>query len=114
MNVHNPAGRPMEYKHRLIFSSSVEGEIYERFKEVCWRERKQMNVLFQEFMEKYIKEHSQGNPQYEIGQWVENPDFRAVPAFREPLKNWTRYINTETSYQDARDDYEKAFWIYKQ
>ena len=108
------AGRPKLYKNRTNFTSSVEYELYERFKEICWKERKPINALVQDFMEKYIKEHGNGNPMYELTKWVENPEFRATPAFRESEENWLRYINTETSYREARADYEKAFWIYRQ
>jgi len=48
-------GRPNKYTSRIVYTSSIEKELYERFKEVAWRERKPMNILIQEFMKDYLK-----------------------------------------------------------
>ncbi len=85
-------GRPSKYTSRIVYTSSIEKELYERFKEVAWRERKPMNVLIQEFMKKYIKEHGEGNPLYQIDKWIENPELIATPAFFEDIEKWKAYV----------------------
>ena len=82
-------GRPKEYKVRSIFTTSLEGELINKFREVCEREKKPMNEIVARFMESYIKAHGDGNPIYSLTKWVEDPFLKAFPTpWGDDVENW--------------------------
>ena len=63
---------------------------YEEFKKICQRESIGVGDKINEFIEDYVKVHSNGNPQYTIQQF-QDPDFLAYPAFaqsHQKLSEW--------------------------
>jgi hypothetical protein len=104
--VEKMAGRPPEYKNRTIFTTSVELEIYEKFKEIARREGKPVNRLLQELMLDYIKNHGEGNPNFKLEKWVENPRFVALPTLGEAF-------TFEKAVKMAKEDFSTWCEIYR-
>ena len=69
-------GRPKDYKNRVMFTTTMEAELLERFKAISIRDRKNMNEIMQEMITKYLKIHENGNEQYTL----DDPTM-AYPAF---------------------------------
>jgi hypothetical protein len=95
----NGRGRPEEYKARVIFTTSCECDLLDKFQELARREGKAMNQVLQSLMENYVKIHGSGNPSFEITKWVEQPEFTVDPALRETDDKWDRYI-TQSSEKE--------------
>ena len=63
------------------FSYSAEKQLaVEEFDKIAKRENKSFSELLVELMEDYAKKHSEGNPSFQLTQWVEKPDFKPWPA----------------------------------
>lgn len=56
------------------------------------KERKEMSEIVEQLLERYRKEHGDGNPNYQVTQWVEQEDFRVTPAFARTSKDWMLYL----------------------
>src|SRR3990167_2682636 len=57
-------GRPTKYKTKVIFTTSFEGDLLERFKDVASREQRYVNDLLMDLMADYLKKHEASqNPQ---------------------------------------------------
>lgn len=80
-------GRPKEYKNRSIFTTTMESETLERLKKVSHRDGKNVNNIFQEFAETYLKIHEDGNEQYTLDDPV-----MAYPAFGRPYSVIEKYF----------------------
>lgn len=63
----------------------------EAFKDIARRERKKIKQLHKEIVEKYIKEHGDGNPVYTL-EHFNDVNFLATPAFHRPLSAWHSYL----------------------
>lgn len=86
-------GRPTKYeggaKHVTL---SVDGEILGQFQKIMLREGGSTSAGFTDYMVNYIKAHGSGNPSYEITQWVNDKDFRAVPTILAGDDTWDKYL----------------------
>ena len=80
------SGRPKDYKNRTMFTTTMEAELLERFKKICIRDRKNMNEILQEQIEKYLKIHEDGNEQYTLDDPI-----KATPAFFRDYPVWEKY-----------------------
>ena len=49
-----------------------------------------------------IKNHTTGNDQFKIDQWVDNYDMKAVPAFNSMKKTWQNYAKN-TNYTNFKE-----------
>lgn len=58
---------------------------HKKFKEICAREGVAMGDKIDEFMQKYIEVHGEGNPIYSLDKYAD-PDFKMTPAFFESLQ----------------------------
>ena len=70
-------------------------ESYEKFAELCRKERVKIGAKLNEFIEQYIKEHGDGNTQFTIDQF-EDPGFMACPAFYRNGDDWKQYMKKQT------------------
>ena len=75
---------------------------YDAFKLICARERIYVGDKINEMIRAYIKNHGEGNPNYELDQWTDNPQMLAIPAVMRTLPEWQEYINglSEKDYRD--------------
>ena len=87
-------GRPKKYSNRTTITTTTELELYKQFQEICRREGVSIADKLNGFMEDYIKVHGSGNPQFNLEPFIENPKFRADPAFRADKQQWVKYIHS--------------------
>jgi len=80
-------GRPKDYKNRVMFTTTMESELLQRFKDISLRDRKNMNEIIQELIEKYLQVHESGNDQYTL----DHPTM-AYPAFGQDYALLEKYF----------------------
>ncbi len=78
------------------FSYKTDKEpIIQKINELADKEGKKISELIVNILEEYVKKHADGNPQYQIDQFVD-PDFIACPAFYRDGRTWENYISKAT------------------
>ncbi len=70
----------------------TDSEKWDKFKALCAKEGIKLGEKLNEFIDKELKEHGDGNPAYTIDQFVENPSMKAVPAFFRTPEDWEKYL----------------------
>jgi len=68
-----------------VYLSKEDLETYEKFKKIARREEKPASELVKDLMRKYVKRHGEGNPNFEIGNWITDSQFKAFPTMGEVL-----------------------------
>lgn len=91
-------GRPKDYKNRVMFTTTMESELLERFKAISLRDRKNMNEIMQELITKYLKVHEDGNEQYTL----DDPTV-AYPAFGRDYTVLEKYFMNHVTDKDFND-----------
>jgi len=81
--------------NKKIKSWESDEDLYLEFKALCIKERAQVGDKINEFIEKYVKEHKDGNPQFTLEQF-EDTNFIACPAFYRDGQAWQNYMNQAT------------------
>ena len=84
----------------------VDDVTYEKFKSLCARERIGVGNKINEFIEKYNKEHGDGNPNYSLDLF-DHEEMKAVPAVFRTRKDWADYIENI----DEKDSQELVWQI---
>lgn len=99
-------------KHSIgSFSYSREKEpAIDEFEKIAEREGKSFSELVVELIEKYSKEHGDGNPNYELTQWAQQPDFKVTPAFFAENEKWDAYLK-QCSRQELAQVEGKSLFI---
>jgi metal-responsive CopG/Arc/MetJ family transcriptional regulator len=80
-------GRPKNYQNKVMFTTTMEADLLERFKAISLRDGKNMNEIIQEMVIKYLKIHESGNEQYTLDDPVV-----AYPAFGTDYKKLENYF----------------------
>ena len=82
-------------------SNRVEGESYEKLKDILRKDKKEIGDWLQDKIEDEIKVHGDGNPVYTLDHFNED-NFLATPAFHRPLSAWKSYLVkcSDTHYKD--------------
>jgi len=80
---------------KVLKTWKTEKDTYEDFKDICRKERVNLGDKINGFIEDYLKEHKDGNPQYTIDQF-KDPDFIACPAFYRDNMAWYNYCSKST------------------
>lgn len=65
--------------------------MYEELKMLALKEHTTIKDLITRELEKYVKEHKDGNPQFKLDQF-KDPNFIACPAFYRSPQTWENYI----------------------
>jgi len=89
---------------------SEQSNIVEKFKEIAFREKGKGGVskLIMEYITKYVENHTEGNPNFEITKWQDNAEFKAMPSLMDPHKNWTKFIRDDTDKKERNEIKEMA------
>lgn len=82
-------------------SFEAKTEAYDKFKSICGRERVGVGEKLNEFIEKYNKEHGDGNPNFSLDVF-DHEEMKAVPAVYRTRKDWALYIH-ELNQKDTQD-----------
>ena len=89
--------------------------VYEEYKKICERNNIKMADDLYHYMLDVVKNHTTGNDQFKIDQWVDNFDMRAVPAFHSDSKTWKEYVE-KTNYENleaVKEQNERLTAIFK-
>lgn len=87
-------GAPRRYEEGYAqYHFSGPKKLYDEFLRVALREGERASTKIQDFMSRYVKDHGSGNPSFEITQWIDNKDFRAVPTLLSGREKWDRYLS---------------------
>lgn len=100
-------GRPKDYKKRVIFTTSMESELLERFKNISIRDHKNMNDILQELLENYLKIHENGNEQYTLDDPV-----MAYPAFGRDYAVLEKYFLSLKDNELADHKFKIQEWAH--
>ena len=73
--------------------------VYEEYKKICQRNNVKISDDLYHYMLDVVKNHTTGNDQFKIDQWVDNFDMRAVPAFHSDSQTWKNYVE-KTNYEN--------------
>jgi len=67
-------------------------EVYQEYVKICKRNGRKIADDLDSYMRDVIKNHSTGNDQMKIEQWVDNSNMKAVPAFNSKRETWINYL----------------------
>lgn len=81
-------------------------EKWVQFKALCAKEGVKIGKKLNDFIDKEIKEHGDGNPAFTLDQFVDNPGMQAVPAFYRTAEDWEKYLYNLTN----KDELQKILW----
>ena len=74
----------------------------DEFKKIANREGINQSRLLITLVEDYVKNHSEGNPNFTIEQF-QDPDFVAMPATMSPLDKWDKFIKQNMTIEERRE-----------
>jgi len=82
-------------------SNRVDGESYEKLKDILRKDKKEIGDWLQDKIEDEIKVHGDGNPVYTLDHFNED-NFLATPSFHRPMHIWKSYLTkcSDTHYKD--------------
>lgn len=80
-------------------------EKWTKFKALCAKEGIKIGKKLNEFIDKELKEHGDGNPAYTIDHFVDNPQMKAVPAFFRTAEDWEKYL-----YELPESELQNIIW----
>jgi len=100
-------GRPKEYKNGVLFTTTMESELLEKFKDLSFRDRRNMNTILQELVVDYIKKHEAGNEQYTL----DNPTLCTPAFFRDSVIIHDYFMKCKDSELDDHK-YKICEWIH--
>ena len=86
--------------------------ILEEFKKIAQREGRSKSELAMELIEQYVKNHSEGNPNFTIDQF-NDPGFIAMPATMSPDEKWNEYIRKHMTKEERNELDRKAKYMLK-
>ena len=66
-----------------LYISKDKIPVLEKMKEIAKREGKPLSAIIWSLLEEYIKKHGEGNPNFQLEKWVEQPNFKCFPTLGE-------------------------------
>ena len=80
--------------HKTI---SVESEkFWGECLKIARREGKPLSHIIGDKLKEYIRVHGEGNPVYVLDKFIEDPDFKAVPATMVKKEKWVKFCQNTT------------------
>ena len=67
-------------------------QVYSEYTAILKRNQRKIADDLDAYMRDVIKNHSTGNDQFKIDQWVSESDMKAVPAFNSKRETWQKYL----------------------
>lgn len=81
---------------------SEKEEIMKELRIIAAREGKSQSNIICDIIEEYVKNHLEGNSTFKIDNWVDNSEFKALPALLSPKEKWDSYLE-ECSNKECTD-----------
>ena len=88
----------------------INEEVYKEFKKIMARNNVTVGQDLNQHIAETVKNHSTGNDQFLIDQWIDEKDMKAVPAFFSDNQKWKEYANKLTK-REFNDLEKKAMEI---
>ena len=80
--------------HKTI--SVISEDFWKEMLKIAKREGKPLSTIIMDKLKEYRRVHGEGNPVYVLDKFIENPDFKAVPATMETKDKWTKFCQNTT------------------
>ena len=87
-----------------------EEKLYKEYKKIMARNNLTVGQDLNQHIAETVKNHSTGNDQFMITQWLDKNDMKAVPAFFSDNQKWKEYANKLTK-REFNDLEKKALEI---
>ena len=80
--------------HKTI--SVISEDFWKEMLKIAKREGKPLSTIIMDKLKEYRRVHGEGNPVYVLDKFIEDPDFKAVPATMEKQAKWVRFSQQAT------------------
>lgn len=67
-------------------------EIMNQLEIIAERENKKVSQIIMQLIEDYVKNHAEGNSTFRLENWVENPQFHAIPTIFAKNETWLKHF----------------------
>lgn len=81
-----------ERAKKILSAFLIDDAVKSALKIQAAKERKDMSVIVEDLLKKYLQEHGDGNPAYSLEHWQAKADFKVTPAFFETNQKWDAYL----------------------
>ena len=89
-------------------NTRVPSELKKNIKVIAARENTTVEEIIIKQLEEYVKVHGEGNPVYALDKWVDEPNFKAVPALLEKPDKWMEFL--QNCDEQLRQDIHGQMW----
>ena len=76
-----------------------EEKLYKEYKKIMARNNVTVGQDLNQHIAETVKNHTTGNDQFLISQWIDEKDMKAVPAFFSDNKIWKEYADKLTKHE---------------
>jgi len=80
--------------HKTI--SVISEDFWKEMLKIAKREGKPLSTIIMDKLKEYRRVHGEGNPVYVLDKFIEDPDFKAVPATMEKKEKWVKFCQNTT------------------
>lgn len=96
--------------HTIINKETTLTKIQE-FDKLAERDGLNRSGLVVQLMEEYYAKHNDGNPSNKITMWLDNPLFKAYPAFFRTPEDWKKYLEGNDNKKELLEIADQARMI---
>ena len=93
-----------------------EEKLYKEYKKIMARNNLTVGQDLNQHITETVKNHSTGNDQFMITQWLDKNDMKAVPAFFSDNQKWKEYANklTKREFNDLEKKVREIGYVIDQ
>ena len=93
-----------------------EEKLYKEYKKIMARNNLTVGQDLNQHIAETVKNHSTGNDQFMITQWLDKNDMKAVPAFFSDNQKWKEYANklTKREFNDLEKKANEIGYVIDQ
>ena len=91
-------------------------KLYKEYKKIMARNNVTVGQDLNQHIAETVKNHSTGNDQFLIDQWIDEKDMKAVPAFFSDNQKWKEYANklTKREFNDLEKKANEIGYVIDQ
>ena len=68
-------------------------ELMQKFKDICWRERKSSSKLIHQAIKEFTLNHQEGNNSFKLTDFIENADMVATPTLGKSNQDIIKFLD---------------------
>ena len=93
-----------------------EVKLYKEYKKIMARNNVTVGQDLNQHIAETVKNHTTGNDQFLIDQWIDEKDMKAVPAFFSDNQKWKEYANklTKREFNDLEKKSNEIGYVIDQ